>query len=138
MTQYDVDKWDDCQYDMKNTRLLDIIAKLTAGETNCNVTRRRLSLGARDSTTGHRAKNFTEDTVKAVFIPKGNTQLALKVGTYVRSEGLLCTLVGFKERDEVKLVNSQYWEIKAVREFWRTQDDFVYRECDLTYMPFHV
>lgn len=122
---------------MKNRDFDDMIAEWESGGTSCDVTRRKLSLGARDSTTGWRAKEFSEDTVKAIFIPRASTQLALRVGTYVRTDALLFTCAGFTAGDEVQTADGRYWEVVAVREFYWTQDDFHHRECDLELMPLH-
>lgn len=108
------------------------------GTDSCNVTRRKLSLGARDSTTGWRAKIFTEDTVKGIFTPKGSAPTALKSGTYVRTDALLIVCNGFSEGDEVKTPDGKYWEVKAVREHRITPDNLCFRELDLTYLPLHL
>jgi len=107
------------------------------GSNSCDVTRRKLSLGARDSTTGWRAKSFTEDTVKGIFTPKGSSPISLKPGTYVREDALLIVCNGFSEGDEVKLPNNTYWEVKAVREHRITPDNLCFRELDLTFLPLH-
>jgi len=102
-----------------------------------DVTRRKLVLGdTRDSTTGWYPKSFTEDTVEGILIPKTSSHLALKAGTYVRTDGLLLTAAGFDEGDEVKDAVGNYWEIKAVREV-RNGNSFSHRECDLTFLPLH-
>lgn len=107
------------------------------GEDSCNVTRRKLSLGARDTVTGWREKTFTEDTVKGFFTQKGSTPMTLNVGTYVREDALLQACAGFHEGDEVKLPNGKYYEVKAVREHYLTPDNFCNRELDLSYLPLH-
>lgn len=122
---------------MKNHDFDDIVAKLEAAGHSCDVTRRKLSLGARDSTGWRTKKNFAEDTVKAILVPKGSTELALKVGVYVRTDALLFCCDGFSEGDEVKTLDGRYWEVTAVREFYKTQDDFHHRECDLTLLSLH-
>lgn len=123
---------------VKNTVFDDMIS-VFEGEGSQDVTRRKLVLGARDSTTGHRAKTFpVEDTVKAVHIPRGSSQLALKAGTYVRSDALEIVCAGFFEGDEVQTNDGKYWEVKAVRDFDITQDNFSHRELDLTYLPLHT
>lgn len=103
---------------------------------SCNVTRRVLSLGSRDATTRWRAKTFAEDTVKAILIPRSSAQLALKAGTYVRTDALLLTAVAFYEGDEVKDAFNNYWEVKAVRDI-SVGDNFSHRECDLVLLPLH-
>jgi len=138
-------EWDNCQWDffrwdVKNSIFDDAVKAFenAHGTNSCNVTRRKLSLGARDSTTGWRAKSWTEDTVKGIFTPRGSTPTALKAGTYVRSDALLRTCAGFSEGDEVQTNDGKYWEVKAVREFWFAQNNFSHRELDLTYLPLHI
>ena len=104
---------------------------------SCDVVRRKLSLGARDATTGWRAKSWTEDTVKAIFTQNGSAPQNLGVGTYVREDALLQVCEGFVEGDEVKLPNGKYYEVKAVREHYLTPDNFCHRELDLVYLPLH-
>lgn len=106
----------------------------------CGVTKRKLSLGVRDSTTGWKAKTWTESTIQALIIPKGSTHMNLPAGSYVRSDLLLFTRQGLDEGDEV-LLGVKYYEVKAVREHWQGAPNmggnFCYREADLTYLPFH-
>jgi hypothetical protein len=125
---------------VQNSVFDDAVASLESrfGTDSCNVTRRRLSLGARDGTTGWRAKEFAEDTVKAIFTQNGSAPQKLSVGTFVREDALLQTCAGFKEGDEVKLPNGKYYEVKAVREHYLTPDNFCDRELDLVYLPFHA
>jgi len=142
MVARDPAEWDKCQWDyfrwdVKNT-VFDDMVNAFEGHGSCDVTRRKLSLGARDSVTGWRAKSWTEDTVKAIYIPRGSTQLALKAGTYVRSQALLIVCAGFSEGDEVETQDGKYWEVKAIREFWLAQNNFSHRELDLTLLPLHT
>lgn len=142
MVARDNAEWGNCQWGffrwgVKNTKFDDMVKRFE-GQGSCNITRRKLSLGARDSTTGHRAKEFVEDTVKAIFVPKGSTQLALATGTYVRSDALVIVCDGFFEGDELQTADGNYWETKAKREFFLTLDNFSHRELDLTLLPFHT
>jgi len=116
----------------------DRILKVFENIGSCDVTRRKLILGARNSTTRWRTKTWIESPVKAVFIPRASSGLALKVGTYVRTDALVLTAAGFEEGWEVKTADGKYWEVKAVREnFAAGTDSFSHRELDLTLMPFH-
>jgi len=117
--------------------VFDNMVKSFEKEGSCNVTRRKLSLGARDSTTGWRAKSYNEDTVKAIHIPRSSAQSALKAGTYVRTDALEIVCAGFSEGDELKTPDNKYWEVKAVREFRITPNNFSHRELDLTFLPLH-
>lgn len=100
------------------------------------VTRRKLGLGDRHATTGWRAKSFTESTIEGVFLPRSSTRIAVAVGTYMRLDAMFFTADVVKKGDEIKTVDNQYWEVKAVREFWEG-DCFSHRECDLTLLPLH-
>ena len=115
----------------------DQLLSVFEGIGSCNVTRRKLSFGTRDATTRWREKLFTEDTVKAIYIPRSSAQQALKAGTYVRLDALLLTAAGFFEADEVKLPNGEYFEVKAKRDHYSTPDSFSHRELDLTHLPLH-
>jgi len=130
-------RWGYFRWGVRNS-IFDDMVNTFENQGSCDVTRRKLSLGARDSTTGWRAKSFAEDTVKAIFIPRGSTQMALQVGTYVRSDALLVVCAGFSEGDEVKTPDGKYWEVKAIREHRITPDNFSHRELDLTYLPLHT
>lgn len=142
MVATDPAKWGDCKWGyfrwgVKNTLFEDLIASFK-GSGSCTVTRRKLSLGERDSTTGWRAKSYTEDTISAVYFPRGSTQMTLKAGTYVRADALLICIDGLAEGNEVKTPDNKYWEVKAVREFYRKMNDLSHREVDLTYLPLHT
>lgn len=50
--------------------------------TNADVTRRRLTLGARDPILGHCSKEFVETTIKALIVNNGNSPIALPIGMY--------------------------------------------------------
>lgn len=134
--------WGECQWGyfrwgVKNNRF-DTMIKVFENRGSCNVTRRKLSLSARDSITGWRDKSWSEDTVKGVFFPRGTSPIVLPVGTYVRADGLLIVVAGFSKGDEVLTPDGKYWEVKAIREHSFTLDNFSHRELDLTYLPMHT
>jgi hypothetical protein len=103
-----------------------------------DVTRRVLSLGARDGVTGWCAKSFAESTIKMCIIPKGASTLALACGTYVRLDAIGLTDSAFQEGDEVKTVRNIYYEVKTIREHGVTPDIIEYYECDLVKLPLYV
>lgn len=145
MVAADKAEWGNCRWGyfrwgVKNSIFDDVVKAFedAHGSNSCNVTRRKLSLGARDGTTGHRAKSFAEDTVKGIFTPRGSAPSARLPGTYVRTDALLVTCVGFFEGDEVKTQDNKYWEVKAVRDFNIAQNNFSHRELDLTYLSLHT
>lgn len=99
------------------------------------VTRRELSLGARDDTTGWYAKDFTETNKEMIVIPRGATSMAVKAGVYVRLDAVGLAADVFVEGDEI-VHGSVYYEVKTVKPYY-FGDSFWYRECDLTLLPLH-
>lgn len=102
-----------------------------------DLTLRKLSLGARDSTTGWRAKSFTESTIEGILATKGMLPSALPVGLSVRYDAVLRTADGVAEGDEIEDASSNFWEVKAVQDV-TFGDSFVYRDCHLVKMPLHT
>lgn len=124
-----------CQNDVFD-RLVSAFESRSGG--NCDVTLRTLYLGARDSATGHRAKEYSESTISMAVVPRGSSVISLFSGTYVREDALGVCAAGVRLGDEVELPNGDYYEVKGVREYYHTADDFAYREVDLTKMPLHT
>lgn len=62
------------------------------GGLSLDVTRRALTLGVRDSTTGWYAKEYTESTIEMLIFTKGTTPSLLPPGSYVRYDALGITL----------------------------------------------
>lgn len=104
---------------------------------SCDVTRRRLVLGARDTFTGWRAKTWTETTIEGILLPRSSQHIATSIGTYVRSDSLFMTMDGLEEGDEVLTATGQYYEVHGCREHY-IGDSFSHRECDLTLLPMHA
>lgn len=137
-------KWDSCTWDNFRwdvyTPYFDSL-KATfekVDNSSINVTRRALSLGARDTVTRWREKSFTESTVDMVIVDRNSTHMPLPVGTFVRLDALGFTCDGFILGDEVYHPRStKYYEVLGIRERWRG-DSFQFREVDLTEMPLHV
>lgn len=108
------------------------------GGITTDLTRRVLKLGARDSTTGHRVKDFdTTFTIEGVLLDRGSQYLAVSVGTYVRTDALLLTADGVSLGDEILTKNLQYYAVKGKRDY-HVGDSFSYREVDLTLLPMHT
>ena len=105
---------------------------------SCDVTLRTLSLGARDSDTGLRSKEYDESTIKMAVVPRGSSYMSLFPGTYVREDALGICAAGCKLGDEIELPNGDFYEVKGVRLHYHTPDDFAFREVDLTKLPLHV
>ena len=115
----------------------DLVRSFEDEGGSCDVTRKALILGDRDSETGWRAKNFSETTIKMIIIPRGATQSALKAGTYVRLDAVGLTDTLLSEADEVKTSGGTYYEVKAIRNHSITPDTVEYYECDLTKLRLH-
>jgi hypothetical protein len=94
--------------------------------TSADVTRRTLSLGARDAYTGWCSKVFTETTVKALLRPKG----ASYGGIYAKYSLTMFTKAPFYVDDEV-VHAGKYYHVDTVEEEWRA-DVFEFYQCGLT------
>lgn len=106
---------------------------------SCNVTRRYLYLGSRDSTTGWYSKNYdVEITVKGAFIPRAASHLATMAGTYVKLDAILFTVDVLKEDEEIETESGVFYEVKTVKLHYAVGgDSFSHRECGLTLLPLH-
>jgi len=102
---------------------------------NTDVTRKRLTLGSRDSTTGWYTKQYEDIDIEAVIIPRAATSIALQAGLYVRLDALAITVDPLAEGDKLKTGTGQYYEVETVKEHY-LGDSFWFRECDLTLLPF--
>jgi hypothetical protein len=104
--------------------------------TTADVTRRALSLGAQDTTTGWYAKSFSETTIKMIILPKGSSIIGLPTGNYAKYEHTGFTANTVAEGDEIKDANGSYYEIETVEEAWWL-DAFSHFICGLSKMPMH-
>ena len=114
-----------------------ILKRFESARGSCDVTRRALTLGTRDTITGWRAKNYSETTIKMVIIPRGATSSAVAAGTYVRLDAVGLTATSVNEGDEIKTSKSVYYEVKTRREHCLTPDTVEYYENDLTKLSLH-
>lgn len=96
-----------------------------------DVTRRALTLGSRDSETGHRAKSFNEYTIQMIILAKGARQLLLNAGTHCRLDAVGFTNTAVQPADEIQ-VDSAYYEVDTVQAIKRTPGITEYYKCDLT------
>jgi len=112
------------------------LLKQYEGIGSCEVTRRRLTLGSQDSTTGWYEKIWVESASEGILIPRSATNLVVAAGTYVRLEYLYLTADPFEEGDEILDKNNNYYEVKAVRPYY-IGDSFFHRECDLNMLSLH-
>jgi hypothetical protein len=100
--------------------------------TSADVTRRTLSLGARDIYAGQCAKVFTETTVKALIRPKG----ASYGGIYAKYNNTMFTKAPFYVDDEV-IHAGTYYHVDTVEEEWKA-DVFEFYQCGLSLVDPHV
>lgn len=101
-----------------------------------DLTRRVLSLGARDTVTGWCKKVWTDTTIQGAILDKSSQIDNLRAGFWVRTDTLLITDDAVKEGDEIKTLASVYYEIKAVRPMY-IGDGLDHYECDLHKIPIH-
>jgi hypothetical protein len=98
--------------------------------TSTSLTRRALSLGARDTTTGHCAKTFTETTISGCIQETGSDTIGPSVGYYTRypHTGYIPDVV--HEGDELKDANNEYYLVRSARQLWYA-DQFQGYVCNL-------
>lgn len=111
--------------------------KARFGDTAFDVTRRKLVLGSRDSTTGWRDVSYTDSTIEMVIADRSTTQINLPAGAYVRLDALGMTADVVLEGDQTKNVSNEYYEVKAIRKVKDPPDNFVRRDCDLVKLPLY-
>ena len=98
-------------------------------------TRRRLTLGSRDDTTGWYNKAYSEQPIDIVLLPKSARVLALSVGVHIRLDAVGLTADVVTLGDEIVTSNAEYYEVKGVREHY-VADSFSHRTVDLVYLPY--
>ena len=105
---------------------------------NTEITRRTLSLGTRDATTGWRAKTWTESIITMFIIPQTARSQAVAAGYLVRTDalGLMDPSDDIEVGDEVKNGGDEYYEVKTVRKPTIGDKPALY-QCDLKKMPLH-
>lgn len=103
---------------------------------SCNVLLWTLTLGSRDSETGHRAKSYASSTIKMIIVTKGARQLLLRTGTHVRLDAVGITDTIAKVGDEIQ-TGTVYYEVDAVKLRKITPGVVEFYECDLTELPLH-
>jgi len=107
-----------------------------SGPISLDVTRRELTLGTPDYTTGWYAKEWSDSTIQGILSSRSATHVLVAAGTYARTDYLLLTKDVVEESDEIKDASGNYYEVKPVR-LRRIGDSFSHRECDLTHLPLH-
>ena len=104
--------------------------------TSFDVTWRALTLGARDSVTGWRAKSYADSTIEMVIIPQVASRLAASFGIYVTLDALGLTLTAVGVGDEMKDSDNDYYEVETVMKQKIGNVLYVYK-CDLRHQPLH-
>jgi len=112
----------------------DRLLKAFEGIAGCEVTRRRLGLGAQDSVTGWFNKNWQEDTIKGLFETRGNSRATTVAGSYVKLDAAFTTASGLDEGDELIHPNGDYYEVKAVEPHYFGKS-FSHRVCHVSHVP---
>lgn len=103
---------------------------------SCELTRRRLTLGDRDSVTGWRAKEWTDKTVEGVIISRGARAITTEVGSYSVETADFYTCDGVEVGDELVTEDGTYYEVTSIMPH-REGDSFLYRTCHIQSMPMH-
>jgi hypothetical protein len=110
-----------------------IVVKMTL---SFDVTRHKLVLGTRDSTTGWYDISYTESTIEAIIQDRGATTRYLPAGLYVKTDALMMTADPVLEGDKIEQSATRFYEVETVAEVMFL-DSFVRRDCDLTLLPLH-
>jgi hypothetical protein len=104
--------------------------------TSCDVTRRELTLGARDPVTGHCAKEWAETTIKGVIRPRGASFSSGGVGYIAKYPHTFFTNYVIAEGDEIKDAWNRYYQIHTV-EPDGIGDSFNHYTCNAEKLEFH-
>lgn len=112
-----------------------LLPSLKGSDVSFNVTRRQLSLGDADATTGWYVKEWTESTIEMVIQPRGGVNIGLPPGIFARLDAVGLTAAPVLVAEEIEDAGV-FYEVKTVKPY-SIGDSFMYRECQLTELPFH-
>lgn len=104
---------------------------------SAEVTHRRLTLGAIDSTTGWYAKTWENRTIDMTILPRGQTGIVTPTGAYAKYAVTAFTEEPIQEDDEIKDDEGHYYEVKTVEGVWML-NEFLYYTCELMTLPLHA
>lgn len=124
-------RWDVYRPDWDNK----LLPAFKGSDLSADVTRRKLVLGSRDSTTGWYNKSYTEETIEMVILSRGSQCLALVPGVYVREDKVGLTADPVVAGDQIKS-ESVYYEVKTVKMHYFL-DSFMFYECQLAELPLY-
>jgi len=133
--QYALESREDNDKDIGGTKLYSTRFILNFARAR-SVTRRAITLGARDGTTGWRAVTYADTAINMLIINRTASTRLLGSGGYVKVDAYGMTSDTVAVGDQVKTAGSVYYEVKAVTQRWR--DDTVVRyDCDLTLLTLY-
>jgi hypothetical protein len=101
------------------------------------VTRRALSLGSQDTITGWYAKSFAETSIDMVIVPKAMQQLALSMGSYVRTDAVGFTRHTVEVGDQAKDAYNIYYDVATVESNYMGAT-LMHHKCDLVKLPLYA
>jgi hypothetical protein len=103
--------------------------------TSADLTRRELSFGAADPTTGWYAKVYAESTIEGVLQPQGASMSFLPCGSYAKYPHTLFTEYVVHEGDQIVDANLAVYELNTVS-LYSWLDMFSHRTCEAVKQEF--
>jgi hypothetical protein len=97
--------------------------------TSADVTRRELSFGVQDGTTGWFRKLYAETTIKGSIQPQGSVMSLLPCGSYAKYPNTLFTEYVVHEGDQIIDADLDIYELNTVVK-WSWLDMFSHRTCE--------
>lgn len=117
--------------------VLDTFRRGFKGNPSFEVTRSKLKLGGRDTTTGWYDKYYRASKINMLIIQKEAQTLALQLGHWVSLDALGLTATQVEVYDLVKDEFGRTWEIKTVKPIV-VGNTIKYFACDLKELPLHA
>jgi hypothetical protein len=105
--------------------------------SSADVTRRELSFGSQDSTTGWYALNYALSTIKGSMQPQGAALMGLPCGSYSKYPHTFFTEYLVHEGDQIEfpIGSLNYYTLNTVTEWW-CLDKFSHRVCEAVKQQF--
>lgn len=134
--QYALESREDNDKDLGGTKLYSTRFIFNFARAR-SVTRRAITLGARDGTTGWRAITYSDTSINMLILNRTVSTRLLGSGGYVKVDAYGMTSDTVLVGDQIKTAGGLYYEVKAVQKRWR--DDTVVRyDCDLTLLTLYA
>jgi len=112
-----------------------IISKFKSAGITAEVTWRKLVLGVEpDSITGWFEKDYGEETITVLIVPKNRVWNALGPGTFTTLTYEMFTSSMVQDGDQI-VYNNRYYEVKNVQPCY-LGSNLLCRKCELVYLPF--